>query len=227
MDCEPESLKETLDDLYAKGYCGAMVTGRLRVDAGRMANRYFTATDSLGVANVIKVGPELFASNTEGSGFMAPLEGVTPSTALVLGAGTGARMACLALLKHGWKVRVWNRTIARSRALVIASRTAGELKLMVEADPNRCGLVVNATSLGAKAGEFPPVLWENSSPNTIAYDLVHREHVHTEFLRSAASRGFRTLDAIDYASNSVAQAFQWLLGTGPSTDKIASLLRSL
>lgn len=223
--CEPEQFAATVEVLTERGHAGAFLSGRLRVDAARASQRFFTATDALGVANVMKFGSQTFATNTEGSGFAASIETLEPGAALILGAGTGARMACYQLLKAGWKVKVWNRSIARTRSLAVACQAVGTIQPIHEADPNRCRLIINATTLGARASDKLPVLWDRSSPGTVAFDFVHRDSAATEFLRAASIRGFSTIDASAYLGHVVSQAARWLNGTGPTPDEVANLLR--
>jgi len=215
-----DSFPAVLDRLRSGEAAGAYVLGKLRVDAAQAASRYFTVSDSLGVANAIKGPKDVYGTNTEGDGFLMPIKDVEPATALILGAGTGARMAATALLKAGWRVKVWNRTMTRSRGMGIALQRAGKVELVPEPEPGRCRLVVNATLLGARPGETPPVVWERASPHTIAYDLVWRERVPTDFLRAASRRGFATVDGRESIIGATALALAWIQGQMPDLEKM-------
>ncbi len=191
-----------------QGAFGALVLPPLRADAARVAERFFSVRHSLGAANALRfTSSGVFGFNTESDGFWSQVADIAPSTALVLGAGPAARTACLTLLANGWKVKLWNRTLAKSRVFGAALASLGEVKFAHEADPSGCGLVVNATPLGARAGEHPPVIWTKAGPRTAAFDFVLR-HVQTEFLRAASLRGLQTIDGRECLCETLALAVE-------------------
>jgi len=116
----------------------------------------------------------------------------------------------MSLFECGWRIRVWNRHVIRSRPMAMAFETYGKIDLASQADPAGCSLVVNATPIGTKAGEQPPVKWTSAGSRTTAIDFVYRG-VATEFLRSAAQRGFRTVDGRELMVEQAALALEWWL----------------
>ena len=90
----------------------------------------------------------------------------------------------------------------------------GKVETIPVADPNGCSMIVNATVLGKRAGESPPVAWNRARPKSIAVDFVYR-NVQTEFLRSAARLGFRTIDGRELVVAQATFAMQWWLGQQP------------
>ena len=87
----------------------------------------------------------------------------------------------------------------------------GEVHVEPNADPAGCHLIVNATPMGKKAGEQPPVVWEHSARGTVALDLVYRR-VATEFIREARRRGFKGIDGRELLAEQTAECMEWLIG---------------
>lgn len=221
---ERSDFRDCVERMREQQAKGCVILPPFRADAARIAERFFSVERSSGIANVLVFGnPGCFGANTEAEAFLQLLEGVDAADALVLGHGPKARMAGLALASTGWNVKVWNQTILKSRVLAATLASFGNVELMPSANPQNCRLVVNATHLGTKAGEEPPVLWDKASPGTIALDLVHR-NVATEFLRSASRRGFRTVDGRRFSARAAQLAVRAIAGTSPNLEVLEDCL---
>lgn len=197
--------------LAALGFRGAWVLRPHKADAARLAQGYYHVRNSVGVANVLSFEGGIYGQNTEVTGFLAPLRDTPVGTALVMGAGPAGRTVTVGLLQQGWRVKVWSRSLMKSRMLATTLRAFGTLEFLPEPDPLRCDLIVNATPIGARIGESLPVVWTHAMRGATAYDLVYRR-VPTEFLRQARSRGFRVIDGLTMELESVALAFEWWYG---------------
>lgn len=206
---EPE-FEESIRHLAAIGFTGASVASPHKVHAARIAERFWVVRHSLGVANALSLSQGIFAQNTEVSGFTQTVAGLSPGCALVLGTGHGARSVVLGLMDGGWKVKIWNRNAARARMLRALFARYGELEVVTQPDPSGCQLVVNATPLGVKLGEQPPLLWNHVGRGTVFYDLVYRR-VATEFARNATNRGLKAYDGRELVVEQTAQALEWWL----------------
>ncbi len=142
---------------------------------------------------------------TDVVGFLAPLDEVVATPldgmpVLVLGAGGSARAVVYGLLARGADVILWNRTVARARALADDMRrlvTAGALSIL---EPDETGLpvrvpqvsvVVNTTSLGM-GGTGDPAPWYTFHGGEVAYDIVYTPP-ETPFIRRAAEAGCRVI----------------------------------
>lgn len=205
---DPEEFESCIDHLRSIGVRGVVVGNPHKATAAKIAHKFYVAKLGLGVANALTLGTETYARNTEVTAFMGALEGLESGTALVMGSGRGARSVVLGLFEKGWQVRLWNRNAIHMRPFVTLFERYGQIEMLSQPDPSGCRLVVNATALGAKAGEQPPILWERARPKTVAIDLVYR-NVATEFLRQAAQRGFKTVDGRWLVSEALAQALEW------------------
>jgi shikimate dehydrogenase len=197
-----------LDEL---GFRGISVANPYKVDAARIAERFWVARFSLGTANALMMENGIFAQNTEVPAIMAILENLAPTTALIMGTGHAARSVAGALYQCGWKVRVWNRNANKTRVMQTLFKRFGELEMAPNPDPSGCKLIVNATPLGAKAGEQPPLMWARVQPKTVCFDLVFRR-VPTEFLRTATMRGLKAIDGRELFVEQCGLAMDWWAG---------------
>lgn len=186
-------VEATLRELHDSGYLGAWVNNPHKVSAGRVAVGFSVTREALGLANCISFDGGFFARNTEIPAIEEVISGLEPATALVLGAGQAARSVCMALLEKGWRVRLWNRSARKAQPIKTLFLRYGEIKVLLDPDPVGCSLVVNATPLGKRAGEQPPLIWHSARPRTVFFDMVTRR-VATDFLRNAANRGLPILD---------------------------------
>lgn len=197
--------------LQEAGYLGAAIAPPHKVAAARLAQRFFTVRHAMGHASVLKFENGIWGQNNEVPAIQDLVQHLEPATALVMGAGAGARVAAVALLELGWRVRVWNRNGMRSRLMQTTLKGFGEVELLPNADPTGCSLIVNATTLGKRAGEKPPVDWTFIRRGTTVMDLVYRR-VPTELLRDAQLRGLPTIDGRQVVVEKAALSLEWWLG---------------
>jgi shikimate dehydrogenase len=211
LHCDTADFPSCIAHLQSLGYKGASVGNPLKPEAAKLARDFFVVRHGLGVANALTLSTHIYAQNTEVPAFTAKIASLPPGAALVLGSGRAARSAVQSLFENGWKVRLWNRSVARSKPFVSLFEYYGKVEPVSTADPTGCSLIINATPLGAKAGEEPKVQWERAKPLSTAIDFVYRI-VATEFLRKAAQRGFRTVDGRELLVEQAALALEWWTG---------------
>lgn len=221
IECVVEEFEFAANHLRECGVRGIAVAAPHKAQAARLAQRYFTSRTAVGVANMLRFEPEgTYGLNTEAPAIVSLVSHVEPTNALVMGSGSGARSVAAALLEADWHLRVWARNGMRARLLQTTFGRYGKLDLLPQADPNGCRLIVNATALGARAGEKPPVNWTNARAGSTALDLVYRR-VPTEFLREASMRGFKTIDGRQIVVEKAALGLEWM---GIEVDRKAMLL---
>jgi shikimate 5-dehydrogenase len=210
LECEREQFPDCVTHLNECKFKGISVGNPHKPVAAKLATQFFIVKHSLGVANALALGPDIFAQNTEVPGFRRAIADVTPATALVMGSGRAARSAVMGLFESGWQVKLWNRNFQRSKPLVSLFLRYGKIETAHTADPTGCSLIVNATPVGRKAGEEPPIIWRYARPKTTIVDFVYRA-VATEFLRSGARLGFNTIDGKELLVEQAAFAIEWWL----------------
>jgi shikimate dehydrogenase len=211
LEAKAEDLPTGIQRLIELGYRGVNVGNPLKAAAARLAAHFYVVKHSLGAANALMLDGGVFAQNTEVTSFVRTLEGVSPGTALVLGAGHSARTVAMGLLECGWKVRVWSRSAMKARPMLSLLQRHGSIEMVPSPDPVGCNLIVNATPLGLRIGELPPLNWNHVPRGAIIYDLVVRR-VNTELIRGASMRGLRTIDGKELVVEQAAQALEWWTG---------------
>lgn len=207
-----EEFEPCVNQLVQCGFRGAAIAPPHKAIAAKMALRFFTVKHSMGVANTLGFESEgIFAQNTEVLAIQELTSQIPTGTALLLGGGSGARSVAVALLESGWRLKVWNRNGMRARLMQSTLARYGKIEILANAEPIGCSLVVNATALGSRAGEKPPVNWHVAKPRTTVFDLVYRR-VPTDLLREATMRGFSTIDGRQLVVEKTAQSLEWWTG---------------
>lgn len=211
IEVSVEEIEQCIHHLQEIGFRGVAVSHPHKVSAARLAQRFFTVKHAMGVANALIFEAGIWGQNNEVASIQALVRHLAPGNALVMGAGSGARSVAVALLDSGWRVRLWNRNGMRSRLLQSTIRRFGEIELVPNANPIGCSLIVNATSLGRRAGEKLPVDWNYARRGTTVLDLVYRR-VPTELLREATLRGLPVIDGRRIVAEKAALTLEWWLG---------------
>lgn len=157
---------------------------------------------SMGATNFIRrnVDGSLTGTNTDGAGFLAGLRanGFDPAGRRVLLAGTGGvgRAIAFALATAGAaRIDLLNRDPAKAHALADALRLSVPACRIAMADADslpQSDLLVNATSLGMKAGDPLPLDIAALTPATTVAEVVVQPAM-TPLLLHAAARGCRTV----------------------------------
>jgi len=139
------------------------------------------------------------------------------ATVLLLGAGGAARAAALQLAQEGIaSLFIVNRTVERATRLM-AEVTARFPSVTPGFMPDCADVVINATSLGLKPDDPPPISldWLKSSPPKRAYDMIYRP-AETPFLRAARSVGCQTANGLGMLLHQGAAALElWSGRTAP------------
>jgi len=227
----PEKFADFVTNLRANGYVGANISVPHKEVALTLTEPDDRAR-AVGAANALWYDDDrLRSTNTDVEGFLANLDAVTPgwdrglSTAVVLGAGGGARAVIFALLaREVGRVYVINRTAARAKALQkkfgnriqVASweETTGLL--------GGAGLLVNTTTLGM-VGQPRLELNLRCPPSLVVADLVYDPLV-TGLLALARARGLRTADGLGMLLHQAVRGFQLWFGVRP---EVTAELRAL
>jgi shikimate dehydrogenase len=141
--------------------------------------------------------------NTDAEALVRSLKEEFPSLELrgasvvLLGAGGAARTAALRLAAEGvGRLFVINRT-AEKAAELMAEIKARFPAVTPAFMPDSADLVINATSLGLKADDPPPIGLNRlkSSRAQRAYDMIYRP-AETAFLRAAKNAGCQTANGL-------------------------------
>jgi shikimate dehydrogenase len=185
----PHLLGDAIAKLREPDYVGALILAPHKERATALVGALANEARVSGALNVITdEGGRLRGYNTDVSGIRAGLaailprvQGKWPRTAIVLGAGGGARAAVTVLIGSGFqRVTVFNRHLHKAEALVAHfSRSARHMELrarpwhetILEAELSRSGVVVDASGQGAdQIGSSVPA--EALHPDLFLLDLA-------------------------------------------------------
>jgi shikimate dehydrogenase len=207
-DRRPIELPEAIEELRADDFLGASVTIPHKERVVPMMDRLTEeARDTGAVDTITKEGTRLVGHNTDVPAFRVVLDKLVgkqkmPKSAVVFGAGGGARAVVYGLITEGFqRVVVFNRHLHRAERLVKHfSRMASHMELramtwhesVIEAELAKTKVVVNASSVGMLEGETP-VPAELIPPELLVLDLIYSVP-QTRFLREAAAAGSQTMN---------------------------------
>jgi shikimate dehydrogenase len=176
-------------------------------------------------------GDTLRCTNTDVEGFLANLDAVTPGwdrgldSAVVLGAGGGARAVVFALIaRNVQRIHVVNRTLERAQMLEkqFGARVHAAGWDEVTGLIGGAGLLVNTTTLGM-VGQPPLDIDLRGQPSLVVADLVYAPLV-TGLLATAQQRGLRTADGLGMLLHQAVRGFERWFGVTP---EVTAELRAL
>jgi shikimate dehydrogenase len=219
----PDDLALTLRLLPRLGFRGCNLTLPHKEAALGLVDTLSTRAARIGAINTVIVGPDdkLTGDNTDGFGFIENLKaaGVDPAagTAVVLGAGGGARAVVAALLDAGApKVAVANRGAARAEALARAlgsKVTTAPWERRAEALAG-AALLVNTTSLGMTGQPPLEIDLARLPPGAAVSDLVYVP-LETPLLARAKARGLKSVDGLGMLLHQARPGFAAWFGREP------------
>ncbi len=202
----PHQLAEALKEVRAgDDFAGALIASPHKEKAAPLSDGLSSDARASGAVNLLVRGEgRLRGHNTDVDGVRAGLtailprvKGKWPRTAIVLGAGGGARAVVAVLIGSGFQhVAVFNRHLHRAEALVHHfSRAARHMELrarpwheaIIESELARAELVVNASGIGADEGESP-IPANLLPPDRYVLDLV-LSHAATPLMTDAQAHG--------------------------------------
>jgi shikimate dehydrogenase len=230
----PEKLAEFIKSMRANGYVGANVTLPHKEAVLKLSEPDERAR-AVGAANALWFDDDrLRSTNTDVEGFLANLDAATPgwdrglSTAVVLGAGGGARAVVFALLaREVGRIYVINRTAERAKALRKKFGARVQVAGWEETTGllGGAGLLVNTTTLGM-VGQPPLEFNLRCPPSLVVADLVYAPLV-TGLLASARARGLRTADGLGMLLHQAVRGFELWFGIRPEvTPELRALIEA-
>ncbi len=227
----PEKFADFVAHLREHGYIGANVTVPHKVAALSVTTPDERAR-AVGAANTLWYDDGVLRStNTDVEGFLANLDSATPGwdrgleSALVLGAGGGARAAVFALLTRDVRrVYVINRTLDRAEELrkQFGARIFPAAWEEITGLLGGAGLLVNTTTLGM-AGQPPLEVNLRCPASLVVADLVY-DPLITPLLAAARERGLRTADGLGMLLHQAVRGFELWFGVRP---EVTAELRAL
>jgi len=218
----PEAFTDFIKNLRQRGYIGANVTVPHKQAVMALSEPDERAR-GIGAANALWfTDGTLRSTNTDVHGFLSNLDAATPGwdrgleTAVVLGAGGGARAVVYGLLQREvQRVYVINRTRDRAEAL---QKQFGQRVRPAGWDETTgllggAGLLVNTTTLGM-TGQPPLDINLRCPASLVVADIVYNPLV-TRLLAAARERGLRTADGLGMLLHQAVRGFELWFGIRP------------
>jgi len=234
LPVEPEELPAALAGLAALGFAGANVTMPHKTRAAELIEDLSEDARLLRAANTIVVGADgLAGHNSDAVGFERFLRedagfDASGRSALLFGAGGGARACALAAARSGLaSLSVAVREASRAdelRAALEGSATGVRVVAFDDASGLEVDLIVNATPLGIHGEELPlPPL----PAGVIGVDLLYRPGV-TPFQRAVRDAGGAAFGGLGLLLQQAAISFElWTAQSAPLPVMSAAALGEL
>ena len=227
----PEKFKEFITHLREHGYVGGNVTVPHKETALALSLPDERAK-AVGAANCLWYeGDMLRSTNTDVEGFLGNLDVVARGwdrgleTAMVLGAGGGARAVIFGLVQRNvGRIYVINRT--RARADVLKKKFGARVHVAGWEETTGllggAGLLVNTTTLGM-VGQPPLEINLRCPASLVVADLVYAP-LETGLLKLARARGLRAADGLGMLLHQAVRGFERWFGVRP---QVTPALRAL
>jgi shikimate dehydrogenase len=230
----PDKFAAFVKNLRGNGYIGANITVPHK-EAALALSEPDDRARAVGAANTLWYDDDtLRSTNTDVEGFLANLDVAAPGwdrgleTAVVLGAGGGARAVVFALLQREvGRVYVINRTRDRAQALKKKFGTRVHLAGWNETTGllGGAGILANTTTLGM-VGQPPLEINLRCPASLVVADLVYAP-LETGLLASARARGLRTADGLGMLLHQAVRGFQLWFGVRPEvTPELRALVEA-
>ena len=227
----PDELAEAMELFRKHDFIGLNLTAPHKIAALSLVDEVEPRAQKIGALNTIVFRDGKSSGwNTDAPAFARALREVfsvdlRDLRVLLLGAGGGAgrAVAWQCAFEHCERLVLVNRTLAKAQALAreLAPYFTGPRVLgpeaRLEAVPwedvalraqiARTDLVVNATTLGLKQFDPPPLPHSLLAPHLMIYDLVYKE-TRTPFLAAAEESGARAANGLTMLLHQGALAFE-------------------
>jgi shikimate dehydrogenase len=233
LDRAPLQLAATVEELRDEAYLGANVTIPHKERVAPLMDRVADEAQATGAVNTVtREGKRLIGHNTDVGAFRVALDSLVgrqkmPRTAVVLGAGGGARAVVHGLITEGFqRIIVFNRHLHRAENLVrFFGRSAAHMELkampwhesVIEAELAKAKVLVNASAVGLGT-DVSPIPAELLPPEMLVLDLIYTPR-ETRLLRDAKAAGAAaTMNGELMLLHQGAAAFRLWTGQEPPLD---------
>jgi shikimate dehydrogenase len=226
FDIDPADLKAALDRLGALGFRGINLTVPHKVLAvGMVPSLDGKAREAGAVNTLIRDGDTWRGTNTDGYGLATAIHeelkmGLAGAPVVILGAGGAARAAAAECLRAGC-AQLWvvNRTRAKTDSLLAQIAPLAKRIPVTALDAGRRAdglaggaLVINATSVGLRAGEPAPADLAAFPGLSAVYDMIYNPP-DTRLLGQARALGVRCANGLGMLVHQGAKSLEFWTGT--------------
>ena len=241
IDTPTVDLVDAIAALRGDEYLGANIGVPHKDRVGAMLDRLSDEAQATGAVDTITCdGDKLVGHNTDVVAFKPALEALVgnqkmPRSAVVVGAGGGARAVVYSLISMGFQnVSLFNRHLHRGEKLAKHfARSASHMELkarpwhesVIEAELAKTDILINTSSVGREPDETP-IPGEILPPDILVLDL-HYAPEETRLLREAAAAGAtRVMNGDVMLIGQTAAAFELWTGEKAPLDTIKKQLKA-
>ncbi len=237
LDVRPDTLATAVAGLGALGFRGFNVTMPHKEEILTLLDGVDAAARLTGAVNTVVVeGDSLLGTNTDGPGFLEACAesrvAFAGARVLVVGAGGAAAAISAAVLGAGARhVGLLNRSAWRAEELrtrLAKAYPRAEISVYPADEPERAaqgaGVIVNATYLGMKDGDPPPVPPGCLTEGMAVCDAVYRRGAETRLVRLARERGLSTVAGERMLLYQGVQAQRLWTGEEPDVEAMSAAL---
>jgi shikimate dehydrogenase len=227
FEVDPKNLRAAIEGAKAMNFAGINLTVPHKLLAVKMVDALDESAKKWGAVNTIKFkSGRAIGFNTDAGAIVTSLREdlkmeLRGAKVLLLGAGGAGRTAALKLAAEKVaELFLVNRT--RSKAVKIAAeikRQFPSAKVSVGFPKTKVDLILNATSLGLKAGDSSPLDEKRFSLKQAraVYDMIYRP-AETKLLAAAKKSGCKTANGLGMLLYQGAKAFEIWTGKTASLD---------
>jgi shikimate dehydrogenase len=229
LDIAPNNLKAALRALPVLGFQGCNLTIPHKQAALKIVDVCDDVARKIGAISCVVVQSDgtLFGTNNDWLGFLGNLNQEFPhwqkeiNSAVVIGAGGGARAICYALIQAGiGAITVVNRTEKTAQKLakdlghpITVQNWDHRHAILALAD-----LVVNTTNQGMVGQPALDLKISHLNPNAIVADIIYTPLL-SPLLVAAAQRGNRTINGLGMLLHQGIPAWEKWFGRSPTVDE--------
>jgi shikimate dehydrogenase len=196
---QASKLKEAINAIKALNIKGVSLTVPHKEKALKYLDEVDRFAEKIGSVNtVINESGVLKGYNTDWLGAIHALKNKTPldgKKVAVIGAGGAARAIIYGLTVERAKVKIYNRTLEKAKALSREFRCSygflEELNLVKDMD-----IIINASSIGMNNFDETPIKKEFIKPQHLVFDIVYIPF-ETRLLKEAKGQGAKIIYGIE------------------------------
>lgn len=220
-----DNFARAMDELRVQGFAGVNVTLPHKENALRYADWSEKQTQIVGAANTLVFEQDqVRAYNTDLSGFTAALmesrfHPYRDWRAVILGAGGAARGVVAALQGLDvTRVQIANRTFEKAKSIADTFSVVQPIDWNEREEALKGkALLVNTTSLGMTDQPSLEIDLGGLPDDAVVADIVYSP-LETPLLKTAKSRGLRTIDGLSMLMHQAVPGFQFWFGAIPVVD---------
>ena len=221
LDIPASTLDDALQDLATQDAAGNVTVPHKQAVFSR-CDRLMAPASRAGAVNTFWFERgELIGDNTDVAGFDAAARRLlerSPARLTIGLIGAGGVAGAVLTAIEAWpecRVLVSNRTVERAAALCARFSSFAQPS-DADAVAREADLVVNATTIGLRDGDFP-IDPSRLRPSAMALDIVYRRG-ETPWVHAVRARGLRAMDGLVMLIEQGAAAFERWFGFPPDRD---------